>query len=218
MRINRYIAFCTGMSRRSADRVIGEERVKLNGTFVSPGTDVNDADVVSLDGVILRAPSTYQTIMLNKPVGYVVSRNGQGSDTVYSLLPPTLHNLKPVGRLDKDSSGLLLLSDDGRLTQLLTHPSVMKQKVYEISLDKPLRFKNLQAIQKGILLEDGISKLKLKGEGKDWLVTMYEGRNRQIRRTFASQGYSVSKLNRIQFGDYTLEQSLKPGTFIKLDV
>jgi 23S rRNA pseudouridine2605 synthase len=218
MRINRYIAFCTGMSRRSADRVISEERVKLNGSFVSPGMNVSDKDIVSLDGVMLQAPSKYQTIMLNKPVGYVVSRNGQGSDTIYSLLPPTLYNLKPVGRLDKDSSGLLLLSDDGNLTQSLTHPSVMKQKIYEIIIDKPLRFKNLQAIQKGIMLEDGISKLELKGKDKEWLVTMYEGRNRQIRRTFASQGYSVSKLNRIQFGEYTLDQSLKPGMFIKLDV
>jgi 23S rRNA pseudouridine2605 synthase len=216
MRINRYIAHSTGISRRTADQAIAGDRVRLNNTSPQPGADVGEHDVVTLDGNVLTLPEHFQTIVLNKPVGYVVSRDGQGSPTIYELLPPELLTLKPVGRLDKDSSGLLLLSDDGELTQALTHPSNQKKKVYIVKLDKALTNKAVQAIVVGVPLEDGPSKLELKGEGSSWVVTMHEGRNRQVRRTFAYLGYNVMSLHRIRFGDYALSSKLGPGDFIEV--
>ncbi|HVI60827.1 MAG TPA: pseudouridine synthase, partial [Candidatus Saccharimonadales bacterium] len=107
-------------------------------------------------------------------------------------------------RLDKDSSGLLLLTDDGELANQLTHPRYGKAKEYEVELDKPLAAADQAAIKAGLELDDGPSKLVLKGEGRHWQVTMTEGRNRQIRRTFAARGYTVTKLHRTAFGDYQL--------------
>lgn len=213
MRINRYIAHCTGMSRRAADQAIVEGRVRFNNEIPKPGTGVGDDDVVTLDGIPLALPESFQTIVFNKPVGYVVSRDGQGSKTIYELLPPELHDLKPVGRLDKDSSGLLLLTNDGNLVQELTHPSHQKKKVYIVKLDKPLTHEAAQAIAVGITLDDGPSRLELRGNDVSWVVSMHEGRNRQIRRTFGALGYTVISLHRVRFGDYTLSSKQKSGTY-----
>jgi len=209
MRINRFVAQATGCSRRAADKYIENGEILVNNKPVKAGYDVTPLDVVTLDGKMLQALKI-QTIMLNKPAGYVCSRDGQGNKTIYDLLPPELHYLKPVGRLDKDSSGLLLLSNDGSLTQTLTHPSNRKDKVYEATLDKDLQPLHRQMISDhGIQLDDGPSKFELerKAEGneKTWLVRMHEGRNRQIRRTFAALGYTVTKLHRTHLGSYTLD-------------
>ncbi|MEO6513597.1 MAG: pseudouridine synthase [Candidatus Saccharimonadales bacterium] len=210
MRINKFVASATGMSRRAADTAIAEGRVLLNGIVPSSGHDVKDGERVTLDNRPITPAVKTITIMMNKPVGYVVSRNGQGSRTIYSLLPLQYHKLKPVGRLDKESSGLLLLTNDGDLANELTHPSKQKVKVYQISLNLPLQPLHRQMISDhGIKLEDGNSRLQLErreeGNDKDWTVTMREGRNRQIRRTFGSLGYDVLKLHRTQFGEYTLD-------------
>ncbi|HEX7633436.1 MAG TPA: pseudouridine synthase [Candidatus Saccharimonadales bacterium] len=210
MRINKFVASATGMSRRAADAAIAEGRVALNGKPIQLGDQVGDTDVVTLDNQpLLRAPETV-TIMINKPVGYVVSRNGQGAPTVYSLLPEEYQHLKAVGRLDKDSSGLLLLTNDGDLANELTHPRYSKTKVYEITLDKPLQPLHQQMISDhGIKLEDGVSQLgleKIDDQGRQLRVTMHEGRNRQIRRTFEALGYKVTKLHRTHFGPYSLSQ------------
>ena len=125
-------------------------------------------------------------MLLNKPVGYVCSRKGQGSQTIYDLIPAKYHHLESVGRLDKDSSGLLLLTDDGELANKLTHPSFRKEKVYEVTLDKSLHESDLARLQHGIELDDGTSRFiisPLKAQNS-YLVTISEGRNRQIRRTF----------------------------------
>lgn len=160
------------------------------------------------------------TIMLNKPSGYVSSREGQGSRTVYDLLPAELHTLKTVGRLDKDSSGLLLLTSDGTLAHELTHPSFQKVKAYEVTLDKPLQPLHRQMISDhGITLEDGVSKLELErlhdGDECKWIVRMHEGRNRQIRRTFESLGYNLPRLHRTHFGKYMLG-GLKLGSYTQI--
>ena len=215
MRLNVFIAQATGMSRRAADAAIAEGRVVVNGVSPSVGQQVEAADAVMLDGHTVSMSTKTTTIMLNKPVGYVCSRDGQGSKTVYNLLPVELHKLKPVGRLDKSSSGLLLLTDDGKLANELTHPSNQKVKVYEITLLKPLTAHDQRTITQGVLLDDGISHLKLTGSSKNWTVHMQEGRNRQIRRTFEAIGYTVNKLHRTQFGPYALG-SLEPGKFITL--
>lgn len=207
MRINKFVARATGMSRRAADQAIAEGRVMMNGRAVSPGADPGQADVVTLDGEPLALPAGTTTIMLDKPVGYVSSRKGQGSPTVYDLLPAELRHLKPVGRLDKDSSGLLLLTSDGDLANQLTHPRYLKEKTYEIKLDRPLASEDKAKVEQGVKLEDGPSRLQIKNlNGESFTVTMTEGRNRQIRRTFGELGYTVTGLRRTQFGPYHLSE------------
>jgi 23S rRNA pseudouridine2605 synthase len=206
MRLNKYIAVATGMSRRAADAIIETGRVSVNDKPSQTGQDIGETDVVKLDSRTLELSAETQTYIFNKPVGYVVSRDGQGSKTIYDVLPRELHHLKPIGRLDKESSGLLLLTNDGALAHELTHPSYQKLKLYEISLLKPLKRQDMQAIEQGVELEDGISKLSLKrlGDDKHWQVSMHEGRNRQIRRTFAALGYTVTTLHRTHFGPFEL--------------
>jgi 23S rRNA pseudouridine2605 synthase len=209
MRINKFIAASTGLSRRVADKAVEQGHVLINDAPVQPGQQIGPKDVVTMRGKVLEHPSTTQTVMFNKPVGYVVSRDGQGSKTIYDILPPELQQLKPVGRLDKQSSGLLLLTNDGQLAQELTHPKYEKVKQYEVKLAAPLTPQHRQMISEyGLQLTDGPSKLALErlhdGDDRRWLVTMHEGRNRQIRRTFASLGYGMITLHRTRFGVYTL--------------
>lgn len=215
MRINRYVALITGLSRRAVDGALIAGRVQVNGKPAQLGQLVQAKDQVRLDGTPLGSVPTTTTIMLNKPAGYVASRQGQGSKTIYDLLPTELHSLKPVGRLDKESSGLLLLTNDGQLANQLTHPSFQKEKQYQIVLDKPLRTAARQQIMQGVPLADGLSRLQLKGAGTKWLVTLHEGRNRQIRRTFAQLGYTVIKLHRTHFGSYQLKE-LGSGKYLNL--
>jgi 23S rRNA pseudouridine2605 synthase len=214
MRINKYLAAHTTLSRRGADAAIAEGRVLLNGRLPGPGDAVGAGDTVILDNNPVIPDVTRQTIMFNKPSGYVCSRDGQGSSTVYDLLPTEYQHLNPVGRLDKNSSGLLLLTNDGDLANELTHPRYRKTKVYEVRLDKSLAPLHQQMINDiGVQLDDGPSQLgleKLDEQGIQWRIRMHEGRNRQIRRTFEALGYTVKYLHRTTFGDYTLS-GLKSG-------
>lgn len=215
MRINQFLAQATGMSRRAADKAVSQGRVKVNQTVAVLGTIVTDSDQVTLDGVVITPSVNTITIMLNKPVGYVCSRDGQGSKTIYDLLPVKYHHLKPVGRLDKDSSGLLLLTNDGTLAHQLTHPSFQKEKLYEVELDKPLTKEDQHTIENGLKIDDYLSRLRLsklenwemKNENCSWQVAMSMGRNRQIRRTLGALGYKVTKLHRTKFGQYQLHIS-----------
>lgn len=220
MRINKFVALSSGLSRRKADDAIINGRITVNGKAPEQGQSVTPTDTIKLDGVILHAPKSL-TIMLNKPAGYVVSRDGQGSQTIYDLLDSEYQNLNPVGRLDKYSSGLLLMTNDGDLAHTLTHPSKQKIKVYELLLDKPLEPLHHQMItDHGIQLDDGLSKLQLtkktEGDSIAWTVAMHEGRNRQIRRTFEALGYRVTHLHRIKFDNYDLA-NLKSGKVIPIE-
>lgn len=211
------------MSRRIADAAIAEGRVQVNSKAAQMGQEVSTDDTVTLDNIAITPAVKRLTLILNKPVGYVASRAGQGSKTIYDLLPAEYHHLKPVGRLDKDSSGLLLLTNDGDLANQLTHPRYAKTKVYEVELDKPLAPEDKAKIEKGIQLEDGNSHLSVtelsqqaatndKRSTINYRVAMAEGRNRQIRRTFAALGYTVTKLHRTTFGNYMLND-ISEGTF-----
>lgn len=217
MRINKYIASATGMSRRAADSAIADGRVRVNSQNPSTGYTVQENDAVTLDGHAIALPQTFQTILLNKPSGYVCSRDGQGNKTIYDLIPHELHALKPIGRLDKNSSGLLLMTTDGALAHELTHPSRQKTKVYEIRLSTPLAPLHRQMIADfGVMLDDGPSKFEVERIADDeyeWRITMHEGRNRQIRRTFDALGYTVIKLHRTNFGTYKLG-GIEPGTYV----
>ena len=185
-------------------------------------------ETVTLDGQPLTLPLEPTLIMLNKPVSFVSSRRAQSQNakTLYELLPPEFQKLKTVGRLDRDSSGLILLTDDGDLAFRMTHPKFAKTKIYEIELDKPLQPLHQQMIADfGVDLPDGKSQLILEDlkilkqiqddSRSSWRVTMHEGRNRQIRRTFAALGYTVTKLHRTNFGNYRLGD-LPSGQWIVL--
>ena len=215
MRINKFIASSTALSRRAADAAIVAGRVLIDGEPAEQGADVTAANTVTLDNRAITPAVNTITIMLNKPRGYVVSRDGQGSKTIYDILPPEYQQLNPVGRLDKDSSGLLLLTNDGELANQLTHPKYQKAKVYEVVLDKALQPLHQQMISDmGVQLEDGRSQFlitRLERGSTEYQVTMHEGRNRQIRRTFAALGYNVTRLHRTQFGQYEL-RSLSTGS------
>ena len=218
MRLNKYIALHTSNSRRGADALVAENRVLVNGLPAKLGLEIKDGDIVTIDNKEIAAQDQPKitTLMINKPRGYVCSREGQSNRTIYELLPATFAHLNSVGRLDKDSSGLLLLTNDGELANRLAHPRYEKVKVYDIELDKPLLPLHQQMISgRGLDLEDGASRLqvdKLNDQAKQLRITMREGRNRQIRRTFEAVGYKVLTLHRIAFGEYKLDDLLEGKT------
>ncbi len=216
-RLNKFVALALGVSRRQADELIEQGKVTVNDQPAKLGQRITTADVIRYDNKPLTA-QTHQLILLHKPVGYLCSRASQGGvPTIYELLPTNLHHLKPVGRLDKDSSGLILLTNDGDFANQMTHPSFYKIKRYLVTLDQPLQPLHRQMINDfGVQLPDGPSRLTLErqhdGDDRRWIVQMSEGRNRQIRRTFAALGYTVIKLHRTDFGNYTLGD-IKRGEF-----
>ena len=217
IRLNKALALRAGVSRREADDLIEQGRVTVNSRPAIVGQRVDTSDVLAIDNSIV-SHQNYQYIMLHKPIDYICSRKQQGdTPTIYSLLPKELHHLKPVGRLDKDSSGLILLTNDGDFAHQMTHPSFHKTKVYEVELDKPLEPLHQQMISDyGVQLEDGTSKFLVQKEDGFYKITMHEGRNRQIRRTFSALGYTVTKLHRIQFGKFYLKD--KRGKYSKIKV
>jgi 23S rRNA pseudouridine2605 synthase len=213
-RLNKYIASRLSIGRRAADDLIASGHVWLNGAVAQIGDRVYPGAEVVANGKLLAWEDARQFIylLMNKPVGYVCSRRKQGdTPTIYTLLPDKYQHLKTVGRLDKNSSGLILLTNDGDFTHQLTHPSFAKVKKYEVSLDTPLSPLHHQMITgMGIDLPDGKSQFELErlqeGDDTQWLITMHEGRNRQIRRTFAALGYTVMRLHRVQFGEWHIDQ------------
>lgn len=218
IRLNKFLAEKVGLSRREADNLIVDGKVLVNQQPAVLGARISETDEIICDGKIISTKKPeYIYLMLNKPVGYVSSRKAQGEvPTLYELLPEKYQKLKTVGRLDKNSSGLILLTNDGDFAFKHTHPKFYKLKTYLVELDQTLAPLHQQEISDfGIHLEDGLSKLfltKLDDGRLKWQVEMSEGRNRQIRRTFAALGYKVVKLHRIEFGHYQLGD-LKTGEF-----
>lgn len=217
MRLNKFLADNTNLSRRKADNAIENGRVKVGGVVAALGTTVEEKDTVHLDGeLVMPTKSKVTTVLLNKPVGYVCSRNGQGSPTIYELLPKMYDNLNIAGRLDKDSSGLVLLTNDGILLNELTHPSNNKEKIYTVRLDKLIEPSDRSKLLKGVDIGDERpSKFKRLNKISDafYEIVLEEGRNRQIRRTFEALGFTVKSLHREQLGQYKLEK-LKPKEYI----
>ncbi len=220
-RLNKYLALQLGVSRREADALISQGRVRINGEVARLGARFQSDDSLTFNNKPLGEATIKQYLAFHKPTGYVCSRRAQGDNpTVYSLLPKNLHTLKPVGRLDKDSSGLLLLTNDGDFAYQMTHPKFHKSKTYQVDLDRDLAPLHQQMISDfGVHLDDGTSKLLLERRSdtnrRQWTVQMSEGRNRQIRRTFASLGYEVAALHRIEFGSYQLG-SLASGETLEI--
>ena len=223
-RLNKFLALQLGLSRREADLLIEKGSVIVDGKPAVLGARLTGTEVITVNGKTISAeqkPYTY--LAFNKPVGYVCSRKAQGdSPTIYSIVPPEYHELKPVGRLDRNSSGLLLLTNDGDFAYRMTHPKFVKTKVYHVRVDHDLAPLHQQMISDfGVDLPDGRSQLhlerKTEGKGDEWIVTMSEGRNRQIRRTFAALGYTVTYLHRIQFGNYAIGD-IQPGELVPVTI
>ena len=217
IRLNKYLALQLGISRREADILIDSGTVIVNQQSAALGARFHEGDKITVAGQPIKStPETLVYLAFNKPTNYVCSRKAQGdTPTIYQLIPHKYHHLKPVGRLDANSSGLLLLTNDGDFAYRMTHPKFKKTKVYHVRLDRDLEPLHQQMISDyGIQLNDGTSQLhlaRLRDDRRDeWEVTMSEGRNRQIRRTFAALGYTVKRLHRVQFGPYSLN-GLKQG-------
>jgi 23S rRNA pseudouridine2605 synthase len=211
-RLNKHLALTLGISRREADDLIENGDVAMNGTTATLGARISSGATITVKGKPLSDTPSYRYVLFHKPVGYVCSRKAQGDNpTIYDLLPADMAPLKPVGRLDKDSSGVILLTNDGNFAHTMTHPKFAKVKIYQVSLDTTLEPLHQQMISDyGVEIGDGVSKLSLERRDdsrKDWIVTMHEGRNRQIRRTFAALGYDVTKLHRTAFGPYHLDDT-----------
>lgn len=226
IRLNKMLADQLQVSRREADEYIDAGRISVNDMPARLGVRVDrETDKVAIDGkAISNVPSELIYLALHKPIGYICSRRRQGdTPTIYELLPKEYHALNPVGRLDKDTSGLLLLTNDGDFAHSMTHPSFKKNKVYYATLDVKLEPLHQQMISdRGVLLDDGNSHLRLSSladtpeQGayppNSYRVEMSEGRNRQIRRTFNALGYKVINLHRTTFGHYSLSDLIAGKT------
>ena len=207
MRLNRYLALCGLGSRRACEEIILGGSVRINGRSVRElATVVQPGDAVVARGRVVRPEST-RYLVLHKPSGCLTSRQSQGGKpTVYDLLPRESATLPHVGRLDADSEGLLLLSNDGALAQALTHPSRHVEKEYDVVLDRAFDPKFIPKLLKGIYLEEGRAKaahVHIEGANKVRVV-LTQGINRQVRRMFAALGYKVKRLTRTRLGPLRL--------------
>ncbi len=220
VRLNKHLALVLGVSRREADDLIERGKVKIDGTVAILGARFLEGASISVNDQVISETVDFVYLLLNKPLGYICSRKSQDENpTIYELLPRKYHTLKPVGRLDKDSSGIILLTNDGDFAYKMTHPKFAKSKLYKLELERSLEPLHHQMIANyGVDLTDGKSKFGLEkideASSKRWYVHMKEGRNRQIRRTFGALGYTVTKLHRSEFGPYRLGE-LASGEFVE---
>ncbi len=218
MPLNKYIAHCGVSSRRDAAEMVKLGKVKVNGVVITePGHKVSSKDEVKVNGkkVIISKDLVY--ILLNKPKDYITTTSDpQGRKTVLDLLKrATTERIYPVGRLDRNTSGVLLLTNDGDLSQKLTHPSNQVKKVYAVTLNKPFEKKDFERVLKGVLLEDGPATVDVLAytDTKDKTqlgVEIHSGRNRIVRRIFEHLGYDVKSLDRVMFAGLT-KKNLERG-------
>lgn len=213
MRINKYIAECGVTSRRNADSLIKEGRVKLNGKTVSSlGIEVNEEnDSVFIDGKKISLPSKYTYILFNKPKGCVTTvKDDKDRKTVFDFINVD-KRLFPVGRLDYDSEGMLILTNDGELSFRLTHPSNEIPKTYSVKIEGTISEQEIAKLRGTVTLPDGsishhakIKRIEEKDGNTKLQVTIYEGKNRQIRKMFESVDKNVIFLKRTAIGDFKL--------------
>lgn len=211
MPLNKFIAHAGVCGRREAADLVKEGKVTVNGDKIfEPGYKVSSKDKVIVKGkqVFLQRNAVY--ILLNKPKDYITTANDpQGRKTVLDLIKgATPERVYPVGRLDRNTTGVLILTNDGELAQKLTHPSFEVKKIYEVTLDKPVIKKDIEAIMTGITLEDGFVQADAVGYADDKNkhivgIEIHSGRNRIVRRIFEHLGYDVKGLDRVMFANLT---------------
>lgn len=212
MRLQKYLAQCNIASRRASEKYILEGRVKVNGKVVTElGTKVNDGDVVEFDGQVVTEQKKKYYIMLNKPVGFVTTANDEeGRSTVLDLVDDIDARLYPVGRLDINTEGLLLLSNDGDFTLKVTHPKNKMTKVYMAYISGIPNHFEIEKLERGVYI-DGRKTAPAKArivsaDKQNALVELkiHEGRNRQVRKMFEAIGYKVIGLQRVAIGNIVL--------------
>ena len=223
VRLNRFVAQSGICSRREADELIAAGLVSINGEIVTElGSKVKPGDEVRFNGERIQGEK-HVYLLLNKPKGYVTTlEDDHAAKTVMELIEGACsERVYPVGRLDKNSLGLLLFTNDGDITRTLTHPSLKKKKVYEVTLDQPLTRADFETLAEGVTLEDGEAYFDeiswLKDDKKSVGVEIHSGRNRIVRRMFEHLGYQVTKLDRVYYAGLT-KKNLKRGAWRFLTV
>jgi len=219
IRLNKFIASTGLSSRRGADELIETGKVKVNGKPVEePGMSVSEKDVVEVDGKKIRVRAE-KYLIFYKPAGYITTKSDpQCRKTIYDLLPPEVHHLKSAGRLDKDSTGLLIMTNDGDLIQKLTHPKVHVPKVYRVIIEGKITNQDLINLQKGIEIDKGkiayadTTVLDCDKSKTTLQMTLYQGYNRQIRRMMDKINHPVVALKRIAHANIVL-QGLDKGQY-----
>lgn len=223
MRINKFLADSGIASRRAADKLIENGLVKINGKIASLGDDVNPSeDIVVCEGKTVGKAKKEEYYIMNKPKGYVCTvKDDKGRKTVMDLLPFNDKRIFPIGRLDYDTEGLLLLTNDGDLTLRLTHPRNEIPKTYLVKTEKPVSDEQLSKLRAGVYI-DGVktkkTTIRVIETNKEYSklhVTITEGKNRQVRKMFETVGNFVDFLKRIKIGDLTL-RGLNRGEVRKL--
>lgn len=212
VRLQKYIADCGVASRRKAEELIQQRRVKVNGTLVTEmGIKVSDADLVEVDGRVIKPENKKVYIMLNKPSGYVTTVKDQfGRPTVIDLLKGVRERVFPVGRLDYETTGLLILTNDGDFAYKMTHPKHKIEKTYLATVAGIPTDEEISRFERGLKIEDYITapaKLKIITKKERTCVvevTIHEGRNRQVRKMCEAIGHPVLSLKRISLGKLTL--------------
>ncbi len=211
MRLNKFLAHCGVASRRGADTIIMQGHVTVNDTVVQEmGYKVKEGDVVKLKGQPIKPVDKLVYYLLNKPRNVLTtSSDERGRKTVIDIIADKIpERIYPVGRLDRNTSGLLLMTNDGDLTKKLSHPSHKVPKVYHVTLDKNLSLKDFEKIRTGVTLEDG----DIKADSLHYMenmtkrevqIELHSGRNRVVRRIFESLGYEVLKLDRTYYAGLT---------------
>ncbi|MCH8980150.1 MAG: rRNA pseudouridine synthase [Armatimonadetes bacterium] len=217
IRLHRFIAQCGVCSRRKAEVMIAEGRVEVNGeNVVRPGTVVSDSDEVRVDGRTLRQqPHVY--IVMHKPRGYLTTMKDEfGRQTVADLLPDVGVAVKPVGRLDKDTDGILLFTNDGELASRLTHPRYSVEKEYEATVTGTPGERALGRLRRGVTVEGRrtrpaeVEVVSARENGAKLRIVLKEGRKRQVRLMCAAVGHPVTRLRRVRFGPLRLK-GIRPG-------
>jgi 23S rRNA pseudouridine2605 synthase len=220
VKIHAFLAHSGVASRRRAEELVSQGRVTINGVKAVIGQRIDpEKDAVAVNGKPIQRAVKSVYFLLHKPAGYVSTTNDElGRPTVLSLLPKALlqkvGRLYPVGRLDIESEGLLLLTNDGALAQKLTHPRFEVTKTYQVQLDRQPSGKALSHLHRGVKLKDGLAMVdsidplhENHPADQVWFsLTVHEGRNRLIRRLWERLGYDVKRLIRVSFGQFSLEQ------------
>ncbi len=211
MRINKYIAQGGKYSRRKADELVVAGKVTVNNKVITElGWEIRRRDVVKVEGKTVVAPENFEYVRFYKPIGYITTKSDEkGRKTIYDIIPKEYVHLKPVGRLDKDSSGLILLTNDGDLINTLTHPSIKVPKVYRVTTDGDIQAEHLEKFAKGVKIDGKVaycdSEILEKARNLTTLeITLYQGLNRQIRKMFETQGFKVKSLKRIRHATLNL--------------
>lgn len=212
MRLQKYMALCGVASRRKAEEMIAEGKVAVNGvTITEMGVQVEDGDEVRVDGKVIRPEEVKRYVMYHKPAGEVTTvSDPEGRPCVLDHFRDEGVRLYPVGRLDYDSEGLLLLTNDGALTERLLHPSHQVDKTYLARVSGKVTLETVRSLRMGVMLDDhrtAPAKVRIIKEetfATVVLVTIHEGRNRQVRRMFEENGHQVLQLRRVKFGPLEL--------------